>query len=183
VWGRPVIFWHAGASIAIARATFRDPRMDLRFLVLGALLADLVDTPIGLALFDRFHSVRLITHTLLVSAVVMVAVVAGTRRGRPRKRWMPIAIGMLLHLILDAMWQDQETLWWPFLGLEFTPSGASSAGDYVVSVLTDPRVWALEAIGLAYLLVMGVRAHLADPEARSRLLATGTVDVPIDRSG
>ncbi len=56
--GRPVIFWHAGATIAIARTTFRDPRMDLRFLVLGALLADLIDTPVGLALFDRFHTVR-----------------------------------------------------------------------------------------------------------------------------
>ncbi len=98
--------------------------MDLRFLVLGALLADLIDTPVGLALFDRFHTVRLATHTLLVSAVVMVAVVMRTRRGRPRKRWMLIAIGMLLHLFLDAMWRDQETLWWPFLGFGFTPVGS-----------------------------------------------------------
>ena len=178
-----MIFWHAGATIAITRTTFRDPRMDLRFLVLGALLADLIDTPVGLALFDRFHTVRLATHTLLVSAVVMVAVVMRTRRGRPRKRWMLIAIGMLLHLFLDAMWQDQETLWWPFLGFGFTPSGAASAGDYVVSVLTDPLVWVLEAIGLAYLLVLAGRARLLDPVVRSRFLATGTVDVPIDRSG
>ncbi|MET0832106.1 MAG: metal-dependent hydrolase [Acidimicrobiia bacterium] len=178
-----MIFWHAGATIAITRATFRDPRMDLRFLVLGALLADVVDTPVGLALFDRFHTVRLVTHTLLVSAVVMVAVVMRTRRGRPRKRWMLIAIGMLLHLILDAMWQDQETLWWPFLGVGFTPSGAASARDYVVSVLTDPRVWLMEAIGLAYLVVLAGRARLLDPVVRSRFLATGTVDVPIDRSG
>ena len=58
--------------------------MDLRFLVLGALLADLVDTPVGLALFDRFHSVRLVGHTLLVSAAVMVAVVVRPPGGAGR---------------------------------------------------------------------------------------------------
>ncbi|MBA2338537.1 MAG: metal-dependent hydrolase, partial [Acidimicrobiia bacterium] len=76
-----MIFWHAGASIGIARATFRDPRMDLRFLVLGALLPDLLDTPVGLILFDRLRSVRLAGHTLLLAAIVMVAVVLRTRRG------------------------------------------------------------------------------------------------------
>ena len=97
---------------------------------------------------------------------------------------MLIAIGMLLHLFLDAMWQDQETLWWPFLGFGFTPSGAASAGEYVVGVLTDPA-----GVGHG-----GDRSRL--PRACSSvgrgsatrwpgagLVATGTVDVPIDRSG
>ena len=53
----------------------------------------------------------------------------------------------------------------------------------MVSVLTDPLVWVLEAIGLAYLVILAGRARLLDPVARSRFLATGTVDVPIDRSG
>lgn len=178
-----MIFWHTGASIAIARATFRDPRMDLRFLVLGALLPDLLDTPVGLVLFDRLRSVRLVGHGLLLAAVVMVAVLLGTRRGRPRKRWMPIAIGMLLHLFLDAMWQDPETLWWPALGTGFTPAGPATAGQYLTGVLTDLRVWALEAIGLAYLVWLGVRGRLGDHRARRLLLTTGVMNVPIDRSG
>ena len=32
-----MLFWHVGATIAIARYTFRDDRMDLRMLALGAL--------------------------------------------------------------------------------------------------------------------------------------------------
>ncbi len=177
-----MIFWHVGATTALIRYAFRDDRMDLRFLALGAVLPDLVDTPIGLLWFDQLGSVRLVAHALLASAVVMSTVVVRTRRGRPRKRWMPLAIGMLMHLFLDAMWNDPETLWWPFLGWEFSPAVATSAGDYIQSVLTDWRVWGLEGVGLAYLVVLGRRARLGRPEARARLFATGVVDVPIDRT-
>lgn len=177
-----MIFWHVGGSIAIARYAFRDERMDLRFLVLGALIADLVDTPVGLALYPRFESVRLVGHTLAAAALAMVFVLLRTRRGRPRKRWMPIAIGMLLHLFLDAMWQDPETLWWPFLGLDFSPAGAATAAEYVRSVLGDWRTWVLEAVGFVYLAVLAHRASLAEPEARRRLWRTGVVDVPIGRT-
>lgn len=178
-FSQPMIFWHAGATVAIARYAFRDERMDLRFLVLGALLPDLIDTPLGLALYPRLQSVRLVGHTLLLAGAVMVAVVLGTRRGRPRKRWMPLAIGMLLHLFLDAMWQDPETLWWPLLGVAFSSAGAATALDYVRAVLTDWRTWALEIVGLAYLVVLARRARLGDVAARRRLLDTGTIDVPI----
>ena len=176
-----MLFWHAGATVAITRYAFRDDRMDLRFLVLGALLPDLVDTPIGLAFYGALGSVRLVAHSLLAAGLVMTIVVLRTRRGRPRKRWMPLAIGMLLHLFLDAMWSDPETLWWPFLGLEFSPAGQATAGAYLTSILSDWRMWALEAIGLLYLVVLARRAHLERPEARTQLLATGTVDAPIER--
>ena len=176
-----MLFWHSGGSIAIGRYTFRDDRMDLRFLVLGAILPDLIDTPVGLAFFGQLGAVRLVAHSLLAAGLVMTAVLLSTRRGRPRKRWMPLAIGMLLHLVLDAMWSDPETLWWPFRGRDFSQTGAASAGDYVVAVLTDWRVWALEAVGLAYLIGLAGRAGLTRPAARTQLATSGTIDVPIDR--
>lgn len=176
-----MILWHVGATIALTRYAFRDDRMDLRFLALGAIVADLIDTPIGLAWFSTFGNVRLFAHTLLASGVVMTLVVLSTRRGRPRKRWMPIAIGMLMHLFLDAMWQDPETLWWPFLGWEFTQTGDVDAAAYVARVLSDWRVWVLELAGLAYLVGLGRRAQLGAPLARQQLLTTGTIDAPIER--
>jgi membrane-bound metal-dependent hydrolase YbcI (DUF457 family) len=175
-----MIFWHVGATIAIARYTFRDDRMDLRMLALGALLPDLVDTPIGLAFFEQLQSVRLVTHGLVLAAAVLIGVVLSTRRGRPRKLWMPLAIGLLFHLLLDAMWLDPETLWWPFLGIEFTPADQATASAYVAAVLRDWRVWAGEAIGLLYLVNLWRAARLADPVARRHLFTTGRVDVPID---
>jgi inner membrane protein len=174
-----MILWHLGATIALTRYAFRDDRMDLRFLALGAILPDLVDTPVGLTFYDTLGGVRLVGHSLLAAGLVMVAVVLRTRRGRPRKRWMPLAIGMLMHLLLDAMWQDAATLWWPFLGWSFTQAGPATAADHVLSVLGDWRVWALEAVGAVYLVSLAHRAGLGKPAARSRFMSTGVVDVPI----
>lgn len=174
-----MLFWHVGGTVAVIRYAFRDERMDLRFLALGAVLPDLVDTPIGLLTYRATGGVRLVGHTLLFSIAVLAVVLTTTRRGRPRKRWMPLAVGVLVHLILDAMWLDPETLWWPLLGTGFSPGGAASAGDYVADVLGDWRVWALEAIGLVYLVLLGHRAGLGAPAARRRLVSTGTVAAPI----
>lgn len=175
-----MVLWHLGATVAIARYAFRDERMDLRFLMLGAVLPDIIDTPIGLLTFSSVESVRLAGHTLLGAAAVMVAVVVSTRRGRPRKRWMPLAIGLLIHLFLDAMWADPETLWWPFLGLEWSSTGLGDAGSYVGDVLTNPWMWAGEALGAGYLGVLGRRGRLATTEARWRFAREGTIDVPIN---
>ena len=176
-----MLFWHTGGTIAIIRYAFRDDRMDLRFLVLGAIAADFIDTPIGLLFYDRLQAVRLVGHTFLIAAAALAIVLAATRRGRPRKRWMPVAVGVLVHLALDAMWADPDTLWWPFLGWEFTAAGPSTAADYIVSILSDWRVWALEAIGLAYLVYLWRKGNLGQRSSRREFLRTGVIDVPIER--
>lgn len=175
-----MLFWHVGATIAIARYSFRDDRMDLRMLVVGALLPDLIDTPIGLIFYDSLGGVRLVTHGLLLASIVMVIVVLATRRGRPRKMWMPLAIGLLFHVLLDAMWLDPETLWWPLFGPTFTAAGPESATAYISSVFTDWKVWAAEAAGLVYLAYLWSVARLGDPANRRELLRTGRVNAPID---
>lgn len=175
-----MLFWHAGATVAIARYAFRDDRMDLRMLLLGALLPDLVDTPVGLLFYGRLHSVRLATHSLLLASVVMVAVVLSTRRGRPRKTWMPLAIGLLLHAVLDAMWLDPETLWWPLLGWGFAPAGPETVSSYAAAVLGDWKVWLGEGAGLVYLAFLWSAARLSDAEKRAVFWRTGRIDVPIE---
>lgn len=149
-------------------------------LLLGALLPDLIDTPVGLLFYEQLGGVRLISHGLIFAAVVMVAVVLSTRRGRPRKMWMPLAIGLLFHLLLDALWLDPETLWWPLLGGNFTPAGADSVGGYLADLMTDWKMWIGEGIGFAYLVYLGYAAALSEPESRKLLLSTGRVNVPID---
>ena len=39
-----MLFWHLGGTTALARYAFRDERMDLRMLALGAIMPDLIDT-------------------------------------------------------------------------------------------------------------------------------------------
>ena len=176
-----MLFWHVGATIAFTRYAFRDEAMDLRVLALGAILPDLIDTPIGLVFWSRLQTVRLAAHSLLFATMVLTAVMVVTRRGRPRKRWMPLAIGVLLHLVLDGMWRFPSTLWWPFLGWEFDATSFAAVGAYLEWLLTDPRTWGLEAAGLVYLAVLAHRSDLRDPDERRLLAMTGRVKAPIGR--
>lgn len=175
-----MLLWHLGGTVAFIRYAFRDERMDLRVLMLGAVLPDLVDTPVGFLLWDRFRTARLAGHSLAATAAVMVAVLVLARRGRPRKRWMPLAIGMLMHLVLDAMWQSPATLWWPFLG-GFTATPHPTPGAYVAAVLADPWMWLGEIVGGVYLVTLARRGRLGDRARLTRFLRTGRIDVPIGR--
>ena len=174
-----MLFWHIGATTAITRYTFRDERMDLRLLLIGAILPDLIDTPIGLTAFAAVESVRLVGHSLLFAATVMILVMLATRRGRPRKKWMPLAVGVLLHLFLDAMWADPEALWWPIFGWGFSASGFSELSAYVSAVVSSPMMWAGEIVGLGYLVAVASRGGLGERENRAEFLATGRINVPI----
>ena len=176
-----MFFWHAGATVAFTRYSFRDPQMDLRFLVLGAMIPDLIDTPVGFVLWPQVENVRLFAHSLLFAAAVMAAVLLLTRRGRPRKRWMPVAVGILLHLVFDAMWRQPETLWWPFQGWAFTSTGYATVGEYLAWLLTDPVTWLLEAVGLLYLMYLARRSGLGDRSAREDFVRTGRAQAPIGR--
>jgi hypothetical protein len=52
-------------------------------------------------------------------------------------------------------------------------------GDYLSGVLGDWRVWALEGVGVLYLLGLARRASMLTPDARNRFIATGVLDAPI----
>lgn len=175
-----MLLWHLGATIAFVRYAFRDPGMDLRYLALGAIVADLVDLPLGIALWSSHETPRLAFHSLIVPASLMVAVLVFTSRGDRRKRWMLFTVGMLVHLALDGMWRSPETLWWPFLGQGFTSSGFATYGSYVSDLFSQPLMWAGEAIGIAYLIALWRRSGLSDQAARSTLITRGVVSARID---
>ena len=84
-----MILWHAGLALAIVWNVFRDPALDHRLVVAGALLPDAVDLAWGRPVY---------AHTLLAPVVVLVAVMLGTRRRRTvRRRLLAVPIGMFLH--------------------------------------------------------------------------------------
>ena len=172
-----MIFWHIGGTIAIFRYVFRDPKVDLRFLALGAILPDLIDKPLGTILFPALFnsSSQVIGHTLLFSMVLMSVVLLTTRRGRVRRRWMALAIGSLLHLLLDAMWTAQETFLWPVFGWEFPPGTPEYWSGLLEKLVSDPWRIVQEVAGLSYLIYLYRKARLNDPDRRTELLRTGRV--------
>lgn len=171
-----MLFWHLGATLFLFRWIFRDPKVDLRFLLAGAVLPDLVDLPLGTLLLSGYSTGELWSHSLLVPAVYMTVVLLLTRRGRRRRAWMAVGVGWLFHLLLDAMWVDQRVFLWPFFGLEL-PSGQAPCWPQAWErALSDPWRWLLELAGISYLTWLWVGHGLGDRERRRVLRDTGRLD-------
>lgn len=169
-----MLFWHLGAAVWLFRWIFRDPKVDVRFLLLGAILADLIDLPIGtLILADQYSTGELWAHSLAVPTLYMVIVLLLTRRGRRRRAWMALGVGWFFHLLLDGMWVNQDVFGWPFFGWEI-PAGESPYWPLAWErALSDPWRWVKEAAGLAYLVWLWIALGLSDRGRRRMVLESG----------
>jgi hypothetical protein len=157
-----VLLWFVGTSVLAVWSVFRDPRIDYRLVIVGALLPDIVDAPFGGAR---------VGHTLVFSVALLVVVMAATVGRRPaRRRLLAIPIGSFLHLVFDGAFTSAHVFWWPFGGLSFD-------GARLPSVARFPG-WdlVLEGLGLAACWWAWNKFGLADPARRRRFLHTGGLD-------
>lgn len=158
-----MILWFAGMALVAVWLVFRDPAIDHRLIVAGALLPDAVDALLGFTgLVGPWPA-----HTLVASATLLTGVMLGTKgRRRLRRRLLAVPIGTFLHLVLDGAWADTEVFWWPVFGVD--------PGRQVL--LSVERGWAnlaLELVGLAALAWAWYRFGLADRDKRSAFLRGG----------
>ena len=158
----------------MARWVFRDPKMDLRVLALGAILPDLIDKPLGSVIFHGyFRTGRIYGHTLLFAALFLMGVMALTGRGTvSRRRWLALPIGVFIHLLLDIPLEN-ATFWWPFFGFEFPPFEDGALSDLLAYLSRSPWVLVQEALGLAYLIALYRKSGLGDTARRHQLTTTG----------
>jgi inner membrane protein len=170
------MLWHVASAVFVFRWVFRDPKVDYRFLVAGALVPDVLDLLTGTVLVPRLATGELAAHSLLLPSLVAVIVLLATRRGRRRRAWMAFVVGWLIHLLVDGMWATAEVFFWPLFGWGFSPGEAPFWPLAWRRALADPVRWVLEAVGFAYLVVLWRRHSLGDPEVRARLAATGRLD-------
>src|SRR5688572_21885253 len=103
-----MVLWFAGLSFLAVWLVFRDPSLDHRLVMAGALVPDVVDAATG---------GRWLGHTVLAAAVLLGVVMVATRGRRLlRRQLLAVPIGVLLHLVLDGAWTDRDAFWWPFFG-------------------------------------------------------------------
>lgn len=153
-----MVLWFAGMSFVAVWVVFRDPAVDHRLVIAGALLPDTVDV--------WFGGPRLL-HAL-VGSVGLLAVAMVATRGRRllRRRLLALPIGTFLHLLLDGVWTATQVFWWPALGLDF---GDGSLPSIERGWLNVP----LELAGAAALVWAWHRFRLAEPARRAAFLRTG----------
>ena len=172
-------FWQKGrSSVSISHNTeehFRNPKpvtseavnqgnrvswlnsmcsgVDIRLLLIGSLLPDIIDKPVGqFFLRNIFSNGRIFCHTLLF--LILISLAGTYLRWRYGKTWLlTLSFGTLTHLILDEMWIEPQTLLWPFLGFVFEKKDLTFwAQNLLHAILTNPEIYVLELIGAGVLL-------------------------------
>jgi hypothetical protein len=152
-----MILWFAGTAFVTVWSVFKDPAIDYRLIMAGALLPDLIDVWTG---------GRWLGHTVLLSVGALTVVMLASRGHRlVRRQLIAIPIGMLLHLVFDGMWTDKVAFWWPAFGTTFD-GGLPSVDRGALSLV-------LELFGLALLVWGWKRFRLDEPERRTQFLRTG----------
>jgi len=131
--------------------------LDIRWLMAGSLLPDIIDKPLGQYLLpDLIGTGRAYAHTLLFLIVLSAA--AWLVQRRSGRTWpTALALGTLTHLVLDQMWRAPQTLFWPLLGLKLEPTTTENwFGGLWEGLLHRPAVFVPEIIGFLVLAWFGL---------------------------
>ena len=166
-----MILWHLGVAAAIVYVTIGRRRVDYRFVLLGAVLPDVIDG-VSCAFYECGGG-RGVAHSLTANVLVTVAIIL-LFRGETRLAIFGIGVGWLLHLVADGMWDAPETFFWPIAGSDFATTPAE---PYSWALFTEPLahgwVWLGELAGLAILAWFYVAFELGDPDRRRTFFRDG----------
>ncbi|MBI4294753.1 MAG: metal-dependent hydrolase [Chloroflexi bacterium] len=150
-------------------------RLDYRLILLGSMLPDIIDKPLGVWLLrDVISNGRVFGHTLLLALLLTTAgIYLFARWGRTGLLWL--SFGSIAHLYLDQMWRNPRTLLWPLYGGGFEKMDLSGLMEGMVTALwTKPHIYIPEIAGA---IVLG--AFFFNLARRRRLvsfLKTGAAD-------
>jgi len=151
------------------------PALDYRLLLVGSMLPDIIDKPLGIWLLrETLGSGRVFGHTLLFAAVLagVGLYLYGTRR---HLGVLCLALGTLVHLILDQMWLNPRTILWPLYGLSFDGGIVEGWLPRILTlIVTDPRVYLTEIIGA--LLLAAFFWNIIRHDKLTSFLRSGRVD-------
>ena len=127
--------------------------VDYRLVLLGSLLPDIIDKPLWLVFSDIFASGRAYGHTFLFNIVLLIC---GLLVVKYRQSWLlTFSLGSIMHLILDQMWANPVTLWWPLLGPLQREEITGWMHDVIQRLSSNPGTYIPEIIGLIIILLMG----------------------------
>ena len=144
---------NCSASGRVSRFISLGEHIDVRLLLLGALLPDIIDKVVGQVVFpDTFSNGRIFCHTLLLLMLITLAGLFLYRKHR--KTWLLVlSFGAFTHLILDRMWLEPRTLLWPLYGFAFEKVDLTQWWQDILHALyTNPSVYVPELMGAVILI-------------------------------
>ena len=132
-------------------------KIDIRILLIGALLPDIIDKPVGMFFFrETLSNGRIYSHTLLFLVLITIAGLYLYRRQR-KTYLLTLSFGTFTHLLLDEMWRAPRTLLWPFYGAAFDKVDITEWIPQIFdAILTDPVTYLPELVGVVILVWFAV---------------------------
>ncbi len=132
-----LLFGHIGITLGVyfglafffpQLGTFINPA----YLVIGSLLPDLIDKPLGIVVFSsRIANGRIIGHTLLFSlTLLLIGLSLFYKMGD--NRVLTLAVGSFFHLIEDRIWRSPRTFLWPLRGWRFRKNPRHTGLKYLL---------------------------------------------------
>ena len=127
-------------------------RIDIRLLLVGSLLPDIIDKPTGQLFFrETFGNGRIFSHTLIFLLLITLAgFYVYLTHG---KTWLfVLSFGTFTHLICDQMWLAPQTLLWPAYGWAFPKYDPTYwLQNIFYALYTDPALYVPELVGAVIL--------------------------------
>ena len=132
-------------------------RIDIRILLIGSLLPDIIDKPVGMLFFrETLSSGRIFSHTLFFLILITIAGLFVFYRQR-KSYLLVLSFGTFTHLILDEMWRTPQTLLWPFYGITFNRVDIEEwLPSIIEALITSPATYLPELVGAAILVWFAV---------------------------
>jgi membrane-bound metal-dependent hydrolase YbcI (DUF457 family) len=175
-------FFHLFTGIVLGYL-ISDILKDRRWLIpcaVGAVLPDLIDKPVGFVIFGGvIDNGRIWCHSLIFAAIVLVAGLLIWKYWRTPVL-VAAATGILSHQILDLMWRQPATWYYPVLG----PFGERLPPGHLFVILADeistPSEWIFAVlIAIIIMFLVNPRRIAAmihkDPHMVQGILETGAV--------
>ncbi|CAJ36717.1 metal-dependent hydrolase [Methanocella arvoryzae] len=154
--------------------------VDYRLVIVGSLLPDIIDKPLGEYIFHSvFNNGRIFSHTLLFIAVLAIIALLVARKYR---YWGVgvLTVSAAFHQVEDQMWNAAGTWFWPLFGWGFPEY---ERGDYILYLLNNlisrPDVFLPEIAGLLALGWFVLRFKLYKPENARAFVLTGRLPMPV----
>jgi len=155
---------HIGITLAITRVLQKSlalQRVDYRFILLGSILPDLIDKPLGY-IFSAKHGIggKSYGHSLLFWLLLFIISVVLERKKNRTPIWF-LLIGTIAHDIADTMWHFPKIFFDPIYQWKIaTPPYEAWQGFFHFRTLQIRQLFAFEIIGGSILLYFFIKLAL-----------------------
>ena len=158
------LFGHVGLAwggvLVVEEASRRLPglgrrtRIDFRFVILGSMLPDIIDKPLGIYILGGgLSNGQIFAHSLLSVLLLLLAALVARAGLRPALAFT--ALGAGVHLLQDRMWEEPNTLLWPLLGWRFERVDVRGwSGQMLEQLFSDPYTYVSETAGAALVVIL-----------------------------